>query len=262
MFFSKLDVKSAFWCIRLDEESSYLTTFHTVFWRYHYLVMPYGSIDSQDAFQAKMDQILEGLEGVVSIADDIIVHGVTEEQHDKNMRSLMNRARVNGLVFNPEKCSLKADSVMFFGCLYDRNGIRPDPAKVEAIKAMPAPMCLRELQEFIGMVTYLSKFIRGLSDLQEPLCALTKKDVQFEWTPSHEWQFNIIKNSISSTTTLCYFDTNKPVVLQVDASKIGLGATILQDDEPVAYASKALTETERRWANIEREAYALVFGCE
>ena len=79
---------------------------------------------------------------------------------------------------------------------------------------------------------------------------------------SHEWQFNIIKNSISSTTTLHYFDTNKPVVLQVDASKIGLGATILQDDQPVAYASKALTDTEREWANIERETYALVFGCE
>ena len=170
--------------------------------------MPYGSIDSQDAFQAKMDQILEGLEGVVSIADDIIVHGVTEEQHDKNMRSLMDCAPVNGLV-------------MFFGCLYDINGIRPDPAKVEAIQAMPAPTCLCELQEFIGMVTYLSIFIRGLSDLQEPLCALTKKDVQFKWTPSHERQFNFIKNSISSTTTLCYFDTNKPVVLQVDASKIG-----------------------------------------
>ena len=201
-FFSKLDAKSAFWCIRLDEESSYLTTFGTIFGRYHYLVMPYGSIDSQDAFQAKMDQILEGLEGVVSIANDIIVHGVTEEQHDKNMRSLMDRAHVNGLVFNPEKCSLKADLVMFFRCLYDRNGIRPDPAKVEAIQAMPVPTCLCELQEFIGMVTYLSKFIRGLSDLQEPLHALKKKDVQFKWTPSHKRQFNIIKNSISSTTTL------------------------------------------------------------
>ena len=127
---------------------------------------------------------------------------------------------------------------------------------------MPAPTCLHELQEFIGMVTYLSKFIRGLSDLQELLHALTKKDVQFEWTPFHEGQFNIIKNSIPSTTTLHYFDTNKPVVLQVDASKIGLGATILWDDQPVAYASKALTHTERCWVNIEKEAYALVFGCE
>ena len=199
---------------------------------------------------------------MVSIADDIIVHGVTKEQHNKNMRSLMDCAHVNGLVFNPEKCSLKTDSVMFLRCLYERNGIRPDPAKVEAIQAMPAPTCLYELQEFTGMVTYLSKFIRGLSNLQEPLHALTKKDVQFKWTPSHKRQFNIIKNSISSTTTLCYFDTNKPVVLQVDASKIGLGATILQDDQPVASASKALTDTERHWANIEREAYALLSGCE
>ena len=63
--------------------------------------MPYGSINSQDAFQAKMDQILEGLEGVVSIADDIVVHGPTEEQHDDNMQKLMGRARQNGLVFNP-----------------------------------------------------------------------------------------------------------------------------------------------------------------
>ena len=179
-FFSKLDAKSAFWCIRLEEESSYLTTFGTTFGRYHYLVMPYCSTDSQDAFLAKMDQILEGLEGVVSITNDIIVHGVTEEQHDKNMRNLMDCTLENGLVFNPDKCSLKADSVMFFRCLYDRNGIRPDQAKVKAIQAMPAPTCLHELQEFIGMVTYLSKFIRDLSNLQEPLHALTKKDVWFE----------------------------------------------------------------------------------
>ena len=201
-FFSKLDAKSAFWCIALDEESSYLTTFGTVFGRYQYLIMPYGSIDSQDAFQANMDQVLEGLEGMVSIADDIVVHGATEEQHDDNMQKLMETARQNGLVFNPDKCLLKADSIMFFGCLCDKNGVRPDPEKVGAIRAMLAPTCLCELQEFTRMVTYLSKFIQGLSDLQEPLWTLTKKDVNFEWTPSYEKQFNIMKQSISSTATL------------------------------------------------------------
>ena len=109
---------------------------------------------------------------------------------------------------------------------------------------MPAPTCLCELQEFIEMVTYLSKFIHGLSDLQEPLRALTKKDVQFNWTPSHEKQFNIIKQAISSTATLRYFDVDKPVTLQVDASKIGLGVAIFQGDAPVAYASKAPTDTK------------------
>ena len=116
-----------------------------------------------------MDQILEGLEGVVSIADHIVVHGTTEEQHNDNMQKLMEKARQNELVFNPDKCLLKAHSIMFFGYLYDKNGVQPDPKKVEAIRAMLAPTCLCELQEFIGMVTYLSKFISGLSNLQEPL---------------------------------------------------------------------------------------------
>ena len=80
-FFSKLDAKSAFWCVALDDKSSYLTTFGTIFGTFRYLVMPYGSIDSQNASQAKMDQIPEGLKGVVSIPDDIVVHRLTEEQH-------------------------------------------------------------------------------------------------------------------------------------------------------------------------------------
>ena len=87
----------------------------------------------------------------------------------------MKRAHENGLVFNPDKCSLKAESIIFFGCLYDKNSIRPDPAKVETTQAMPAPTCLHELYKFIGMVTYLKKFIQGLSDLQEPLRALTRR---------------------------------------------------------------------------------------
>ena len=193
----------------------YLMTFGTIFGRYRYLVMPYGSINSQDTFQAKMDQILEG---VVLIADDIMVHGATEKQHDDNMRILMEWTRENGLNFNPDTHSLKGDSVMFFGCVYEKNGVWPDPAKVEVIQMMPAPTCLQEQQEFLGLVTYLSKFIQGQSDLQEPLWAFTKKDAQFEWSPSHKWCFNIIKNSISKTAMLQYVNTNTPVALQVDAS--------------------------------------------
>ena len=224
--------------------------------------MPCGSIDSQDVFQAKMDQILEGLERVLLIANDIVVHIVSEEQYDNNMRKHMERVHENGLVLNPDKCSLKAESIMFFGCLFDKNGSRLDPTKVEAIWAMPAPTCLHELHEFIRIITYLIKLIWGLSDLQELLQALTKKDLQFQWTPSHEKQFNIIKQAISSTAILRYLNVDKPVTLQVDASTIGLGAAFLQDDAPVAYASKALTDTECWWANIEHEVYALVFGCE
>ena len=121
--------------------------------------MPYGSINSQDAFQAEMDKIVEGLKGRVSIADHIVVHGATKEQHNNNMRKLMEIAHGNGLIFYPYKCSLTADSVMFFGCPYDKDSIRPDLAQVEAIQAMVAPTCLHELQDLIGMVPYVRKFI-------------------------------------------------------------------------------------------------------
>ena len=95
--------------------------------------MPYGSIDRQDEFQAKIVQILEDPKGVVSIADDIVFNRVTGEQHENNMRKLMEKAHENGLIFNPDKCPLKIESGMFFGCLYGKNGIRLDSAKVEAI---------------------------------------------------------------------------------------------------------------------------------
>ena len=139
-------------------------------------------------------------------------HGVTEEQHN-NMTKLMKRPHVNGLVFNPDKCSLKVESVMFFGYLHDKNGTRPDPAIMVAIQTMPAPTHQYELQEFIWIVTYLSKFIWGLSDLQEALGALTEKDVQFNWTPSCVKQFNIIRQAISSTAILGYFHIDKPVTI-------------------------------------------------
>ena len=127
---------------------------------------------------------------------------------------------------------------------------------------MPAPSCLHELQGFIRIDTYLNKFIQGLSNLQDPPFAVTRKDIQLNLTPSFEEQVNIIKQAISFTATLRYFDIDKPVTVQVDATKTGLAAAILQDDSPNAYASKALTDTEHQWANIKCEAYAFVFRCE
>ncbi|KAL0203245.1 hypothetical protein M9458_001263, partial [Cirrhinus mrigala] len=115
--FSKLDAKARYWSIHLDEESHILTTFRTPFGRYCWRRLPFGLSVSQDLFQAKMDQILEGLHGVISIADDVAVCGVDEEDHDRNLISLMERATETGLVFNSEKCIIKQQSISFFGNL-------------------------------------------------------------------------------------------------------------------------------------------------
>ena len=151
--------------------------------------------------------------------------------------------------------------MQFFGNIYTPEGIKPDPSKIDAIKRMEAPSTKQELQSFLGMVNYLSSYIHHMSDLTSNLRNLLKKDSLFQWTETHEAEFQMLKKAISKDVNLQYFDPKKPVVLQVDASQVGLGAALLQDSKVIAYASKSLTPAETRYANIEREMLAVVFGC-
>ena len=167
-----------------------------------------------------------------------------------------------GLVFNPQKTHIKAPAVNFFSCLYDVNGVYPDPNKVDAIHALPVHTNVTKLQEFLGMVMYLSPFILGLSTLNAPLHELLKKYRDFTWNCTYNATFQHVKDAVISDTTLWYFDPSLPVTIQVDTSPVGLGVALLQNNKPIAFASKALTETECHYANIEREMLAVVFGAE
>ena len=150
-FFSKLDAKVGYWEITLDDESQELTTFRTVFGRWCFRKLPFGLSVSQDIFQQEMDRITEQVEGCVSIADDLIVFGTTEEEHDRNLMKLMEVAKCEGLAFNSSKCTIKKSSINFFGALYTANGIKPDPKKIEDLKAMPTPQNKDELERFMGL---------------------------------------------------------------------------------------------------------------
>ena len=245
-YFTKLDAHHRYWSIVLDQESSLLTTFNSPFRRYH----------------KKMDQILEECQGCIRIADDITVHGHTKAEHDAHLQNLMCVACKYGLVFNPQKTNVKAPAGNFFGCLYDADGVHPDLEKVDAIHALPAPTNVTELQEFLGRVTYLSPFIPGLSTLTAPIHELLKKDTDFTWNHTCSAAFQHVKDTVISDTTLRYFDPSIPVTIQVDALQVGLGVALLQNNKPIALASKALTKTECCYTNIEREMLAVIFGAE
>ena len=116
-----------------------------------------------------MVQILEKCQGCIGITDDITIHSHTEAEHDAHLQNLMCIACKYDLVFNPQKTHVKAQAINFFGCLYDANGVHPDLGKVDAVHALPAPTNVTKLQEFLGLVTYLSPFIPGLSTLTAPL---------------------------------------------------------------------------------------------
>ena len=142
----------------------------------------------------------------------------------------------------------------------------PDPKKVQVIKQMQTPSTKQEFQSFMGMINYIRQFVPSMSDLTTSLRKLPKRDVLFQWTDSHEEAFQKLKDSISSDICLQTFDTTKPDTFQVDASKVSLGAVLIHYDsqgrgKPVALALKSLTPAETRYANIEHEMLAVVFGC-
>lgn len=258
--FSVLDAKSSFWQIALDHKSSLLTTFSTPFGRFRFLRMPFGINSASEIFQRAMEQIFAGYPCAV-IVDDIIVGGNGEQEHDANLRKVLDRAREVNLRLNPQKCKFRLSEVSYVGHIFTSKGLQPDSAKTKAITEMPAPDNVTALQGLLGMINYLGKFIPNLSELSAPLRELTCKNTEWCWFKQHQDAFEVLKHRISSPPTLKYYDVLKPVTLTCDASQFGLGAACLQEGAPVAYASRTLTQTEVRYAQIEKELLAVVFAC-
>ena len=152
--------------------------------------------------------------------------------------------------------------VKYFGHLLTDKGLKPDPDKVRAVQSMKLPTVKSELETFLGMVTYLSRFAPNLSEVTNPLHRLlTQHANELQWNQLQVDGFEEIKSTMTDSPALVYYDQHKPVTLQVDASKIGLGAVLIQEGKPIAYASKSLTQTEINYAQIEKEMYAIIFGC-
>ncbi|XP_077364459.1 uncharacterized protein LOC144008938 [Festucalex cinctus] len=207
-----------------------------------------------------MDQILEGLDGVVSIADDIVVSGKNEEKHDRHLIGLMERAVEAGMVFNSEKCAIKQKSISFFGNLYTEDGIKPDVAKVRDIQGMPSPQNKDELHRFLGMLTYLAAYIPKFAEKAHTLRGLMKSDALWVWEADHQKCFEELKEAIAEDVCLKYYDASTPLTLEVDASQKGLGIALVQNEKPIAFGSKTLTDCQSRYSNIEREMLTIVYG--
>ena len=262
--FSKVDGNKAFFGMHLTEEASLLTMFNTHLRRYRFLCVPFGLKMSQDIFQMRMDDIVAQCPGVLAIYDDVFIYRRDDKDHDANIINLFNMAQKEGLIFNSKKCTIKQESVMFFGGVFSTQGYSPDPEKIQGISEMTPPQMKQELQSFLGAVNYLQTFIPHLSSNTEPLWALLKKENSFTWDENSNTCFQKIKTLLQKALLrpLRYYDQSKLVTLQCDASLKGLGACIIQDGQPIAFTSKSLTDTDTCYVNIERELLAIVYGCE
>ena len=260
--FTKTDLASAFWHLELDHESSMLTTFATPYGRYRWLRLPFGLSVSSEIFQKRLHQELDGLPGVKCIADDVLIHGTNEADHDSNLEAFMSRCQLKGIKLNSQKLEFKCDEVPFHGHLLTAEGLKPDPEKVRAIVEMPRPEKRDDILRLNGMVNYLSRFLPNLSDVMKPLRDLTHKDAVWCWDDLQEKAWNDVKNLIVSAPVLAYYKPSEVLEIQCDSSQSGLGAALMQNGHPIAYASRALTETESRYAQIEKEMIAIVFSVE
>ncbi|KAK2723716.1 hypothetical protein QYM36_002156 [Artemia franciscana] len=257
--FTKLDARSGYWSILLSDDSSYLMTFSTIYGRYRFKRMPFGIISAQDEFQRRMEDAFEGLEGFEIIIDDMIVYGNTQEEHDERLAAILERALVKGIRFNEEKCEFSVSRVKYFGHVIGSEGMQPDPDKIRAINNMPSPSCREELQTLLGMINYLAKYIPSLSTKNKKLRDLTKAD-PFIWEEEHTQILEDLKSSIVSNTPFFNHKSNN-VELIVDASSHGLGAHLVSEGKVTAYASRSLSKTEQKYSQLEKELYAIVFGC-
>lgn len=260
--FSILDARSGYWQVQLDEESSKLCTFSTPWGKYRWNRLPFGLTCSGDIFQEKMDSTFAQTEGLSGIADDTFVYGKSETDHDRHILNTLDTARANNVKFNPDKFQFKVKETSFFGLTWTADGLKPDAKKVKSIVDMPPPQNLTELQSFMGMINYLNRFSPTIAQVSEPLRQLMKREVAFVWLPEHQRAFQELKQIITDTPVLAYYDPDKENLIQSDASLKGLGCVLLQDGKPVCYASRSLSDAETRYSNIERELLAACWSLE
>lgn len=266
--FSKLDANCGFWQIPLTEDSSLLTTFITPFGRFRYHRLPFGISSAPEIFQRKMNEVLEGLEGVICQMDDTLVFGSNQEEHDARLAAVLERIEQKRLTLNEEKCKFSQTRVTFLGHVIDEQGIHPDPHRIEALMEMDKPNNITELRRFLGMVNQLGKFSPRIAELTKPLRDLLSLQNEWYWAQVQDDAFNAVKKELVEAPALALYDPSAETRLSADASSYGMGAILLQKQNdsgqwrPVAFASRSMTKTEMNYAQVEKEALATTWACD
>ena len=260
--FTIVDMDKGYWQVVLHPEFRKLTCMAFDIGRYQFKRLPMGSKVASDIFQRMLDSVYIGLPGVTGIADDMVIFGRNEEEHDRNLILFLETTRKNGLILNKRKLQFKKEEVSFFGHRWNSTGISPDPKKTESILKRQFPPDKETMHSFLGLVNFLSRYTPRLAELCSPLRKLILKDSHYSPGDPEHAAFNAIKTEFQKKIVLPYFDRNKETILQTDASKKGFGAVILQEEQPIYYALRALTSAEKNYQNLECEAQAAVWGME
>lgn len=262
--FSKLDLAHAYQQIPLDDASKKLVAINTHKGLFQYNRLPFGVSAAPSIFQRTMETLLRGLPGVCLFLDDILVSGENDQQHLTNLSAVLQKLASAGMKLKPDKCFFMLQEVEYLGHKISAKGLEPIPEKVRAIVEAPAPRNVSQLKSFLGMLNYYAKFLPNLSTCLAPLYSLLQKKNHWSWGEKQRKAFEEAKTLLTSSSVLTHYDPSKPLILACDASPYGLGAVLShkvgEDELPIAFASRSLAPAEKNYAQIDKEALAIVFG--
>ena len=262
--FSKIDLKSGYHQIRMREGDEWKTAFKTKYGLYEWLVMPFGLTNAPSTFMRLMNHVLRAFIGkfVVVYFDDILVYSKSLEEHIDQLPQVLSVLREQKLYANLKKCSFCTNQVVFLGYVVSAKGIEVDEEKVKAIREWPTPKSVTEVRSFHGLASFYRRFVKDFSTIAAPLTEIVKKNVGFKWESEQELAFNLIKDKLSSAPLLALPNFAKAFEVECDASGIGIGAVLMQENKPIAYFSEKLSGAALNYPTYDKEMYALVRALE
>ncbi|KAK8994845.1 hypothetical protein V6N11_045914 [Hibiscus sabdariffa] len=259
-WFTKLDLRSGYYQVRIAEGDEPKTACVTRYGSYEFLVMPFGLTNAPATFCTLMNKVLQPFldQFVVVYLDDIVIYSNTLEEYIMHLRKVLQVLRLNELYIKEEKCVFAQQEVPFLGHIVGGGKIRMDHNKIRAIVEWEPPTKVTELRSFLGLANYYRRFVEGYSKIATPLTELLKKDKTWNWSPECEKAFEKLKRVMVSEPVLALPDYTKPFEIHTDASDFAIGGVLMQEGHPIAFESRKLNETERRYTVQEKEMTAVM----
>ncbi len=263
-YFSKIDLHSGYYQIRIAEQDREKTAFVTRYGSYEFLVLPMGLCNSPGTFMEMMNRVFEKHldRFVVVFLDDVLVFSKTIEEHERHLREVLGILRAEKLYAKMSKCELVRGEVDFLGHRLGRDGLGRETGKTKQIVEWPQPTNKTQLQQFLGLANYYRKFVKDFSKIAAPLNKLTGGGVKYQWTEKEQQSFVQLKRALSSAPVLALPRMDLPFVINSDASIEAVGAVLQQDQghglQPVAYYSATMNDAERHYPTHEQEMLAMV----
>ena len=263
--FSKIDIKKAYNNLLIREEDRVLTTLNTHKGLYQWNRLPYGISSASAIFQSVMDDTLTGIPMTCCRIDDILVSGRNDEEHLMNLNNVIIRLERRGFKCKVEKSCFMQEEVVYLGHVVSADGIKPVQSKVESLLKAPEPRNVDELISFLGAVNYYRRYLPKLSAVIAPLERLRTKTVKWQWTTTERDAFQKLKMLLSSKQVLTFYDPKLPLKVDTDASSGGIGAVLSHilpngEERPIEFISRTLSPAERNYAQIDKEALAIVWA--